>query len=97
MYKIENLDHYGRGITKIDGKIAFVENALPNEIVELKINEEKKKYINCSVTKYINKDKNRIKVSCPYYNYCGGCNIMHQSYEDQLIFKQEKINNMVKK
>ena len=97
MFKIENLDHYGRGITKINGKITFVENALPNEIVEVKINEEKKKYINCNVQRYIKKDKHRVNVNCPYYNYCGGCNIMHLSYEDQLKFKQEKIDNIVKK
>ena len=33
MFKINSLDHYGRGITKIKGKIAFIENALPKEEV----------------------------------------------------------------
>ena len=97
MFKIESLDHYGRGITKIEGKIAFVENALPNEIVEIKINNEKKKYIEGSVLKYIEKTKDRINVECPYYNYCGGCNIMHLSYKDQLKFKQNKIKNIINK
>ena len=32
--RIEKLDHFGRGITYIDGKVCFVEHALPNEIVE---------------------------------------------------------------
>ena len=43
MYKIESLDHYGRGITHINNKITFVKNALPNEIVELNVDKEKSK------------------------------------------------------
>ena len=97
MIKIESLDHYGRGITRIDGKIAFIENALPNEIVEVKINKNKKKYIEGSVLKYIEKSDKRVSIDCPYYNSCGGCNIMHLSYTDQLKFKQNKIENIIKK
>jgi len=97
MIKIESLDHYGRGITRIEGKIAFIENALPNEIVEIKVNKEKKKYIEGNVLSYIEKSKERVNVNCPYYNYCGGCNIMHLSYPNQLKFKQEKIENIINK
>ena len=97
MIKIENLDHYGRGITKINGKIAFIENALPNEIIEIKIDKEKKKYIEGSVLKYIKESNERRNVPCPYYDSCGGCNIMHLSYENQLKFKQDKIRNIIKK
>lgn len=97
MIKIESLDHYGRGITRIDGKIAFIENALPGEIIEVKIDNEKKKHIEGSVLNYIEKSNKRIDVECPYYNSCGGCNIMHLTYSDQLKFKQEKIENIAKK
>lgn len=97
MIKINSLDHYGRGITKINGKIAFIENALENEIIEYKINKEKKNYIEGSVLKYIEKSKERINIECPYYDICGGCNIMHMSYSNQLKFKQQKIENIIKK
>lgn len=97
MIKIDSLDHYGKGITKIDGKIAFIENALPTEIVEVKINKNKKNYIEGSVKKYITKAKNRVNVGCPYYDFCGGCNIMHLPYNEQLKFKQEKIQNIISK
>ena len=38
--KIEKLDHFGRGITYINDKIAFIENALPKEIVDIQIKKE---------------------------------------------------------
>lgn len=97
MIKVYALDHSGRGIAKIDNKIVFIKNALPDEIVEIKINKDKKKYIEADVLKYIEKSDKRVKSPCPYFNICGGCDIMHISYDDQLLFKQDKIENIVKK
>ena len=97
MIKIDSLDHNGKGIAKINNKIIFVENALPEEIVNIDIIEEKKNYINAKVSNYITESKERIKVSCPYYNLCGGCDIMHMNYKYQLFFKEEKIKNIINK
>ena len=46
---IEKLDNFGRGITYINDKIVFVENALPDETVEIEIINEKKKYLEAKV------------------------------------------------
>ncbi len=97
MFKIESLDHHGRGITKIDNKISFIENALPGEIVEVNITKNKKKYLEGNVKKYIKYSKNRVTAPCKYYNFCGGCNIMHLKYADQLKFKENKVKNILKK
>ena len=71
---IEKLDHQGRGISFIDGKITFIENALPGEEVEIKITNEKKKFNEAIITKRIKNSETRIEPKCPYYNECGGCN-----------------------
>ena len=97
MLQIESLDHSFRGIAKINGKIVFVKNALPNEVVEIKIDKEKKKYIEASVLKYIKTSDERIKPKCKYFSSCGGCDIMHLSYKNQLKYKQEKIENIINK
>ena len=54
--KIEKLDHYGRGITKIENKICFVEGALKDEVVEIEVIKEKKKYY-LATTKKSNRKK----------------------------------------
>lgn len=94
---ITSLDHNGRGIGKINNKIIFVENALPNEIITYKIDKDKKRYFEGSVVDIIKKSNERINVKCPYYDYCGGCNLMHISYYNQLKYKEEKINNIINK
>ena len=45
--EITKLDHYGRGVSRLNNKIVFIENALLHEIVEIEIIKEHKKYIFC--------------------------------------------------
>ena len=97
MTKIERLDHQGRGIAYIDDKITFVENALPGEEVLIKITNSKKKYNEGIVQKYIQKSEKRVDNVCPFYESCGGCNILHMSYNDQLEYKENKIKDIMKK
>ncbi len=94
---IESLDHKGRGITKIDNKITFVTNALAFEDVDIIITKIKKKYNEAKVSRYNKISKDRIEPLCPYYLLCGGCNIAHMSYQEQLKFKQNKIANIINK
>ena len=95
--KIEKLDNQGRGICFIDNKITFVSNTLPNEIVNIKLTKQNKKYNEAIVTKYIKTSNSRVKPICPYYNDCGGCDLMHLSYKDTLTYKKEKLENILKK
>lgn len=97
MIEVNSIDHNGRGIAKLNDKVVFINNALPGEIVEIKILKEKKKYIEADIDKLIKNSNKRVNSPCPYYDACGGCDIMHLSYENQLIFKEEKIKNIIKK
>lgn len=94
---INNLDHYGRGIAKINNKVCFIENALPGEIVEIKITKDKKKYLEAKVTNYLEVSDKRIKEKCPYFDICGGCNLLHIDNEDENIFKEKKVHELIEK
>lgn len=96
-YKIERLDHQGRGITYINGKIAFVKDTLPGEEIELKIIKENSKLIEAEPTSFLKESQLRVKELCPYYKECGGCNLLHMSYEEQIKYKQSKIVDVMKK
>lgn len=95
--KIEKLDHFGRGITKIDNKICFVEGALTDEVVDAEIVKEKSKYLEGKTTKVIDSSKYRKKVECPYYDVCGGCNLLHLSYDEENKFKEMKVAEILKR
>lgn len=97
MLEIIRLDHQGRGIGTINNKIIFIPNTIPGEIIEYKITNEKKNYLEGQVTKYIKKSNDRIIPKCPYYNICGGCQLMHIPYEKQLKYKQNTIEDIILK
>ena len=94
---ITGLDHNGRGITHINNKITFVTNALPDEIVDIEITKENKKIIEAETIQIKKQSSNRIEPICPYYKECGGCDIMHLTYEKELEWKQNKIKEIMKK
>jgi 23S rRNA (uracil1939-C5)-methyltransferase len=99
MYKVEvtKLDHQGRGIAKINGKIIFIPNALPEETVDVDIILEKKKYYEGIIKEIINASDKRIKSICPYFEECGGCQFLNMNYQDSLDYKQNKVEEIMNK
>ncbi len=93
--KIDKLDNFGRGITYINNKICFVDNALPGEVVEIEITKEKSKYLEARVINVIESSPDRVKVDCSYYDICGGCNLRHLSYQKENEFKREKVQELI--
>lgn len=91
--KIKKFDYEANGIATLQGKKIFISNALPEEEVEIKIFENRKNYAKAKVINYIKKSNKRIDNPCPYKN-CGGCDLLHLNYEDELVFKQNKINEI---
>lgn len=99
MYKVEvtKLDHQGRGIAKINDKIIFIPNALPEETVDVDIILEKKKYYEGIIKEIINASDKRIKSICPYFEECGGCQFLNMNYQDSLDYKQNKVEEIMNK
>lgn len=94
---IEKLDHFGNGLTKVENQYIFVKNALPKEKVRIEITNVKKKFLNANMIEVITPSIDRVSVPCPYYEFCGGCQVMHQVYLKQLEFKKEKVIELFQK
>lgn len=96
-YLINSLNHQGKGITRIDNKVVFVNNALTDEVVDINIIKENKKFSEAIVLDYEKISNDRVSVKCPYYDVCGGCDIMHMNYKAQLDFKKNKVSEIISK
>lgn len=94
---IKKLDNFGRGITYINDKICFVENALEEELVELNIYKETSKYQEAIAKSIDNLSQDRIKEECPLSSICGGCQLNHMSYQKELNWKTEKVKDIFKR
>lgn len=89
--EILRLDHSGRGIGKLNNKTIFIPNTLPTEVVTIKNKVEKKKFIEAEVSEWVKTSDKRVEAKCPYYDACGGCDLMHMTYPQQLQYKKNKI------
>ncbi len=94
---IEKLDNQGRGICFINNKITFIPNTLPTEEVEVEIVKESKKFNEAKVINYIKQSPIRIPSICPYFENCGGCDLLHSSYKDTIKYKKEKLESILYK
>lgn len=92
---IIDYDHQGRGMARINDKICFIPNTMINEVVKVKIVKEKKNFIEAEVVEYIKTNPDRIDNLCPYYKTCGGCDILHIPYKEQLKYKYNKVINIM--
>jgi 23S rRNA (uracil1939-C5)-methyltransferase len=96
-FKIYRLDNFGRGISYYNGRIIFIDNAIDEENIEAEVKEIKKNTYEAETTRVIDKSIYRVEPRCPFYKDCGGCNIMHMSYQKQLWFKEAKVKYLLKK
>ncbi|MCK5189828.1 MAG: TRAM domain-containing protein, partial [Methylococcales bacterium] len=85
---IESLAHDGRGVTHVDGKVVFIDEALPGEVVEFIYTDSRRDYAEGKVDKLITKSDVRVLPECAHFGSCGGCSFQHVSDEQQIKIKQ---------
>lgn len=95
--EIVKFDNFGNGIGYLNDKIIFVPKTIPGDKVEVKILKEKKKFIEGELINIISPSKIRIKPICPYFDKCGGCDLMNISISETLDYKLNKVNDLLKK
>lgn len=87
----------GEGVGKVDGKVALIKHTLVGEDVEFEIVEDNKNFCIGNLTKIEKCSKNRVDNQCPYFYDCGGCDLQHMSYDEQLKFKKLLVEKTIKK
>ena len=86
--QIDNLDHQGRGMLFHQNKPMFVEGGLVGEVVDVSIDEDKKRYKKASILKIQQESDLRIAPHCEHYQECGGCHLQHIEQSVQIDIKQ---------
>ncbi len=88
----------GKAIAKApDGRVVFIDNAVPGDVVDVQTYKQRKAYYQGKVTKLISPSKERVKPICQHFDYCGGCQWQDMGYEHQLYYKQKEVENNLKR
>lgn len=96
---IESLDMEGRGVGHLQnedgtqGKVIFVEGALPGEQVSFQSFRKKPKWEAATLTELHRESALRVKPKCHYFGTCGGCAMQHLEPSAQVAIKQRVLED----
>ena len=90
---IESLDLEARGIARREGKVVFVEGALPGEQVLASSVRRKPSYEIARVDEVLLPSSQRVAPRCPHFGVCGGCAMQHLEPAAQVAIKQRALED----
>jgi len=90
--EIESLDLEGRGVSRVEGKVAFIDGALPGERVLWVRTRSKAKFDVGRTVQVLRASGSRVAPRCPHFGlekgFCGGCTMQHLDARTQVSIKQ---------
>lgn len=90
------LDPFGQGVARHNGKALFIAGLLPSERAEITLTEDKRQYARGQVKRRLNDSPERHAPRCPYFGVCGGCQQQHASVTLQQESKSRALARLIK-
>ena len=89
--------HDGHGVVKVNGFPLFVKGMLEGEEGDLVVTMAKKTFGYGRLLKRSVTSPQRVTPPCPIAKQCGGCQLQHMSYSEQLRFKKQKVQDVIQR
>jgi 23S rRNA (uracil1939-C5)-methyltransferase len=89
--EVTSLSHDGRGVARVEGKIVFIDNALPGERVRYRPGKRRRAYDTGALVDVLTPSPQRVTAKCRYFGICGGCTLQHLDPQAQLDIKQDQL------
>ena len=86
--KIEKLAYGGDALARLpDGKVVFVPYAIPGEVVQIRLVEDKPRHARAELVQVVQAAPERVTPRCRHFLHCGGCHYQQIKYQHQLQAK----------
>lgn len=95
--RIESLAFEGKGIGKLDGKVVFVRNGIPGDLVKIQIIKNKQNFAEAQLIDILESSKYRTEPLCKHFGICGGCSFQNLIYTEQLVWKRRFVQDSFEK
>ena len=95
---IESMDLDAQGVAhRADGKVVFVDGALPFEVVRAQVHRKKNNWEQGTLTEVLHESSQRVRPHCPHFGLhagaCGGCKMQHLAHSTQVAVKQRALED----
>ena len=92
--RIESLDLEAQGVAhNAEGKVVFVEDALPGEQVRVRVGRRKNQWEQAALVEMRSGSAQRVQPRCPHFGVCGGCKMQHLHVAAQVATKQRALED----
>jgi len=95
--RLNNYATEGKALGKKEGKVYFVENGVPGDLVDVFVLKNRKDYAKAKIHRLIEPSPQRIEPFCSHFEWCGGCKWQFLDYETQLQYKQQIVTDTLKR
>lgn len=87
----------GAGVCRVKGRAVFVPRTIPGERWEIRILKVTASAVFARGERLLQASPARIEPDCPHFGKCGGCDMRHLRYEDELRFKLGRVNDALRR
>lgn len=81
----------GEGVGSWNNFPIFVDGVLPGELATVRVTQSQRTFARARLQQLITTSPSRVSPICPLFYVCGGCQIMHLAYSEQLQYKQNAV------
>ena len=83
----------GRSLARVDGKVIFIDDSVPGDIVDVRLGKNKKDWGEGRAIHFHSYSKDRVVPFCEHFGVCGGCQWQMLPYEKQLVYKHQQVTD----
>lgn len=95
--RIEDLAFGGDGVARVEGKACFVPYTIPGELCRIRIRENRKNMMRGRLEEVLEPAAERCQPQCRVFGHCGGCQYQHLTYEAECRFKQNQVEQTMRR
>jgi 23S rRNA (uracil1939-C5)-methyltransferase len=89
--RIERIAAEGKCVAHHEGKVVFVQNVAPGDLVDVRINRGKSSFMEGEAVHFHEYSKDRVEPFCSHFGVCGGCKWQHIHYDLQMDYKRQQV------
>jgi 23S rRNA (uracil1939-C5)-methyltransferase len=94
---VEDYAAEGKSIARVEGKVIFIERAVPGDVVDIKLLKSKKDWAEGYPLQFHSLSKERTEPFCQHFGVCGGCQWQMLPYDKQLFYKRQQVEDNLKR
>ena len=90
---VANAGSEGKCIARHDDKVYMIDYAVPGDVMDIRVFSSKKNFGFAAIEQLITPSPDRAETFCEHFGTCGGCKWQQMTYEAQLRYKQQQVQD----